>query len=393
MSYLALYRKFRPATFDEVLGQDHITKTLQNQIINNQIGHAYLFCGTRGTGKTSIARIFAKAVNCEKSDKGNPCCKCEVCQHLDVGNIDVIELDGASNNGVDEIRDIKEKVNYVPAKGRYKVYIIDEVHMLTSSAFNALLKTLEEPPKHIIFILCTTEVHKLPLTILSRCMRFDFRLIDTDELTGLIKSVYRQVDKEASDEAVTALADAANGSARDALSLADRCLSCSGKLEYDAVTELLGNVDGKSIRELFRYILDGDTANLLVTVKRLYRSGRNMETIATDLATLCRDLLTINLGGGDEIKVPKEVTIQMQKLADRVSNRKLGYCLSELCKLDAQLKYSLNARILLEAALVKLSFFNSEMDIENLEQRIKQLEKNIASNLHSQDKAVLPSSK
>ena len=247
MSYLALYRKYRPTTFEGLIGQEHIVKTLTNQIKSGRLGHAYLFTGTRGTGKTSAAKIFAKAINCTNSVNGSPCGVCDVCVALsDPSNIDIIEIDAASNNGVNEIRDLREKVQYPPVNCKYKVYIVDEVHMLTGAAFNALLKTLEEPPKHAMFILATTEVHKIPATILSRCMRFDFRLISTEKIAELISKIYDEQGKSYEKEAVVAIATAGDGSIRDALSIADIAISYnSGKLTYNDVMEILGSSNGQ----------------------------------------------------------------------------------------------------------------------------------------------------
>ena len=227
MNYVALYRKYRPEIFDDVIGQDHIVNTLRNQILRDKVSHAYLFTGTRGTGKTTTAKIFARAVNCPEAKKhnGNPCGECAVCSDRGSANLDIIEMDAASNNGVDYARDIREKVQYPPVNGKYKVYIIDEVHMLSVGAFNALLKTLEEPPSHAMFILCTTEVHKIPATILSRCMRFDFRLVPTPVLAEHIAKIYDKEGKKYDKEAVSAIAQAGEGSVRDSVSIADRCLS------------------------------------------------------------------------------------------------------------------------------------------------------------------------
>ena len=240
MAYQALYRKFRPSGFKGLVGQDHIVRTLTNQIETGRVGHAYLFCGTRGTGKTSTAKIFAKAINCLSPVDGSPCGTCEVCKALsDPSSLDILEMDAASNNKVENVREIREKIQYPPVSGKYKVYIIDEVHMLTTEAFNALLKTLEEPPKHAVFILATTESHKLPATILSRCMRFDFRLVPTKEIARLVASIYDEVGKEYDKDAVMAIARSGNGSVRDALSIADICVSYrDSKLTYNDVLEV-----------------------------------------------------------------------------------------------------------------------------------------------------------
>ena len=238
MSYTALYRKFRPSEFADVKGQDHIITTLQNQIRANRIGHAYLFCGTRGTGKTTVAKIFAKAVNCEHPVEGSPCGECETCRSIAAGtSMNVIEIDAASNNGVDNIREIREEVAYRPTEGRYKVYIIDEVHMLSIGAFNALLKTLEEPPEYVIFILATTEVHKIPITILSRCQHYDFKRISIETITDRMKELMDTEHVEVEDKALRYIAKAADGSMRDALSLLDQCIAfyMGQKLTYDNV--------------------------------------------------------------------------------------------------------------------------------------------------------------
>ena len=239
--YLALYRKYRPNMFDKIVGQEHITRTLQNQIKNDQIGHAYLFCGSRGTGKTTTAKVFARAINCLNPKNGSPCDECEVCKALKENNaIDIVEIDAASNNGVEEIRDLRDKVKYPPTVGKYKVYIIDEVHMLTTSAFNALLKTLEEPPSHVVFILATTEVHKLPATILSRVLRFDFKLINTETIAKLIANIFNESGIKAEQSAINLIAKAGQGSVRDALSIADMCASfANNDIKYKDVVEVV----------------------------------------------------------------------------------------------------------------------------------------------------------
>ena len=257
MSYTALYRKFRPSTFDQVKGQDHIVQTLKNQINANRIGHAYLFCGTRGTGKTSVAKIFAKAVNCEHPVDGSPCNECETCRGITNGSaMNVIEIDAASNNGVDNIRQIRDEIQYSPSSGKYTVYIIDEVHMLSIGAFNALLKTLEEPPAYVIFILATTEPHKIPITILSRCQRYDFKRISIDTIAARLSELMEKESIEVEDKAIRYVAKAADGSMRDALSLLDQCIAfyLGQKLTYDNVLDVLGAVDNEIFSRLTRSV-------------------------------------------------------------------------------------------------------------------------------------------
>ena len=294
MSYLALYRKFRPRGFDKLVGQDAIVRTLKNQILMDKVGHAYLFCGARGTGKTSAAKIFAKAINCLSPVDGSPCGTCAVCRALATTNIDVVEMDAASNNKVEEIRELRENVQYPPVSCRYKVYIVDEVHMLTESAFNALLKTLEEPPAHAVFLLATTEPQKLPATILSRCMRFDFKLIETPVIAKLIADVYDEEGKAYEDEAVMAIAKAGNGSVRDALSVADVCLSYGeGKLTYRDVTEVLGAADRDKTLEFLSNVLSGKDGEALTIADELTKSGKNAFLIAKDAVAMLRDLTVV----------------------------------------------------------------------------------------------------
>ena len=276
MAYTALYRKFRPNEFEDVKGQEHIVTTLKNQIKADRIGHAYLFCGTRGTGKTTVAKIFAKAVNCEHPVDGSPCGECASCKAIAAGNsMNVIEIDAASNNGVDNIREIREEVNYSPTEGRYKVYIIDEVHMLSIGAFNALLKTLEEPPSYVIFILATTEAHKIPITILSRCQRYDFRRISIDTITDRLNDLIAREGVEAEDKAIRYVAKAADGSMRDALSLLDQCIAfyLGQKLTYDHVLEVLGAVDTEVFSTLLRQLLKKDIPGCIALLEELVTQG------------------------------------------------------------------------------------------------------------------------
>src|SRR5699024_8240566 len=285
MSYTALYRKFRPSEFGDVKGQDHIITTLQNQIKANRIGHAYLFCGTRGTGKTTVAKIFAKAVNCEHPVNGSPCGECEMCRSIAAGtSMNVIEIDAASNNGVDNIREIREEVTYRPTEGRYKVYIIDEVHMLSIGAFNALLKTLEEPPEYVIFILATTEVHKIPITILSRCQRYDFHRITTDTIKRQLADLMEQEQVEVEDKALEYIARMADGSMRDDLSLLDQCIAfyLGKKLTYDNVLEVLGTVDIQVYSRLLDYIMEENISDMMDLLDDVSSQGREWSQFITD---------------------------------------------------------------------------------------------------------------
>ena len=294
MSYTALYRKFRPSEFSDVKGQDHIVTTLKNQINADRIGHAYLFCGTRGTGKTTVAKIFAKAVNCEHPVDGNPCGECASCRAIAAGtSMNVIEIDAASNNGVDNIREIRDEVAYSPTEGKYKVYIIDEVHMLSIGAFNALLKTLEEPPSYVIFILATTEAHKIPITILSRCQRYDFRRITVETIADRLRELTEKEQVEVEDKALTYIAKAADGSMRDALSLLDQCIAfyLGQTLTYENVLDVLGAVDTEVFSRLLRNVLKRDIPKVMDTVDELIMQGRELSQLAADFTWYLRNLL------------------------------------------------------------------------------------------------------
>ncbi len=379
MNYVALYRKYRPQTFDDVIGQDHIINTLRNQILKDKISHAYLFTGTRGTGKTSTAKIFAHAVNCPhaKEHNGNPCGECFTCKSLKEANVDVVEMDAASNNGVDYARDIREKVQYPPVNGRYKVYIIDEVHMLSVGAFNALLKTLEEPPEHALFILCTTEVHKIPATILSRCMRFDFRLVSTAELTDLVCKIYDDEGKKYDREAVAAIARAGEGSVRDCVSIADRCLSVSEeKLTYDQVMSVLGGSSRDSIAALAHAVLENDAASILTETDKLIREGKDVVRLCKDLAAYVRDLLTVKLckNANDMLCLPLDDYDKLCVTAQNVTDKKLLYAIDVLTKTESNLRFALSPRTLFEACALRVGSSSGEVDVEGLDRRLTRLE-------------------
>lgn len=380
MAYLSLYRKFRPSGFDKLLGQEHIVRILVNQIKTGTVGHAYLFTGARGTGKTSAAKIFAKAVNCENPLNGSPCGECKVCKALaDVSNLDILEIDAASNNGVDEIRDLREKIKYPPVSGRYKVYIVDEVHMLSTAAFNALLKTLEEPPAHAIFILATTEVQKLPDTILSRCMRFDFRLLPEELIAKHLEDVFAQIGKSADENAIRAIAAAGEGSMRDALSVADMCVSYSdSKLTYNDVLDILGAVDRGILIELIDDMLGGDIKNALDKIDGTIRSGRNITVLVKDLAMMLRNTIILKSDSAKRLALPDNVCSKLRIVASKYDNSALLRALEKVNELTAELRYSMSPRLLLEATVVKICETRADLNVDGLLTRITMLEGKIS---------------
>jgi len=374
--YLALYRKYRPKDFDEVVGQDHIVKTLINQIKFDKISHAYLFTGSRGTGKTSIAKIFARAINCTNLKNGSPCGECETCKSLEGTNIDVLEIDAASNNGVDEIRELREKVKYPPVVGRYKVYIIDEVHMLSISAFNALLKTLEEPPKQTVFVLATTEVHKLPATILSRCIRFDFKLVPLDILTNHLNNILTKEGVKFEDTAVNVIARAGEGSVRDTLSIADRCVSFAGdNLTYQKVIDVLGVSERDILIKLTDIILKKDTGNALVLLDEVLSSGKRPLVFSNDLISYFRDLLLIfslKEKAREIVVVKDDIFEQMKAQAIQENYVEILKAIEVLSSVEQELRYSAQPRIVLETAVIKIINESSlERRVERLEEIVK----------------------
>lgn len=382
MSYTALYRKFRPDTFEDVKGQDHIVTTLKNQIKNNRIGHAYLFCGTRGTGKTTIAKILGKAVNCENPVEGNPCGECRSCKAIAAGNsMNLIEIDAASNNGVDNIREIREEVQYSPAEGKYKVYIIDEVHMLSIGAFNALLKTLEEPPSYVIFILATTEAHKIPITILSRCQRYDFKRISIDTIAGRLNELMQIEGVNVEERAIRYVAKAADGSLRDALSLLDQCLAfyMGQDLKYDNVLEVLGAVDAEVFSGLLRKVLNNDTTGCIYQLEELVLQGRDLNQLVVDFTWYMRNLLLVKTSDGveDVIDVSSDTLALLKEEAAMADVEVLMRYIRIFSELANQIRYSTQKRILIEMALIKLTKPSMESDLQSIVDRLNQLEKKV----------------
>lgn len=387
MGYMALYRKWRPSDFDEVRGQDAIVQTLRNQIIYNRIGHAYLFCGTRGTGKTSIAKLFAKAVNCEHPVNGNPCNTCPSCQAINnQTSLDVLEIDAASNNGVENIRDIREQVQYSPVEGRYKVYIIDEVHMLSSGAFNALLKTLEEPPSYVIFILATTEKHKIPVTILSRCQKYDFKRISVDTITNHLVSLMEKEQIDVEERALRYIARAADGSMRDALSLLDQCIAfyLGQTLTYDNVLEVLGTADTSVFSTLLRNILRHDSIATLDVIDTMITEGRELSQFLSDFLWYLRNLLILKdqEGAEESLDMSRETISALKEECAMVDTTALLRYIRLLSELSNQIRTATQKRVLLEVGFIKLCRPEMESNtMDSLVERIKQLEEQVANGI------------
>ena len=381
MAYLTLYRKYRPTNWNDVIGQRFIVRTLINQVERDQVAHAYLFTGTRGTGKTTSAKIFARAINCLHPVNGSPCGECEVCRALrGEDNLDIIELDAASNNGVEEIRDLTAKVQYPPTAGRYKVYIIDEVHMLSISAFNALLKTLEEPPKHAVFILATTEVHKLPQTILSRCMRFDFRLVPKEELSAHLKRILTAEGVPYDDAACDLVAQQGEGSVRDMLSLADMCLAFSpDKLSESAVYEVLGASDFDTLSSIIGSVLSGDVTSLLTLTETVYNRGKGFQTLNKELSSFIQELIAVkNIPGYKGGFSDAEYAV-VKKLADEFDNYRIARVMHILSTGEGELRYSTRPRITFEALLVKAASIYTSEESDAMLSRIEELERKLRS--------------
>ncbi len=387
MSYTALYRKFRPDHFSDVKGQEHIVTTLKNQIMAGRIGHAYLFCGTRGTGKTTVARLLAKVVNCEHPVDGNPCNECRMCKGISAQtSMNVIEIDAASNNGVDNVREIVEEVRYSPTEGKYKVYIIDEVHMLSAGAFNALLKTIEEPPSYVIFILATTEVHKIPVTILSRCQRYDFKRITIDIIVDLLAELMREENIEAEEKALRYVARMADGSMRDALSLLDQCISfyLGKKLTYDNVLEVLGAVDTSVFGRMLDSIRKQEVSSCIKLLEEIESSGRELGQFTVDFIWYLRNLLLIKTTEDISdmvIEISSENLELLQQEARTIEEGTLIRYIRVFSELSNQIRYASRKRVLIEIALIKLCKPEMEVNLDSLISRIKILEEKLKSGI------------
>lgn len=382
MAYRALYRRYRPATFAEVVGQEHITATLQNQIVTGHVAHAYLFCGTRGTGKTSTAKIFARAVNCLSPEHGEPCGHCEACRlALDPSNPDITEIDAASNNGVDDVRALIEKAHYAPLHLRTRVYIIDEAHMLTTSAFNALLKTLEEPPAHILFILATTEPQKLPATIISRCQRFDFHRLSVQNIVATLRDVLSRAGTAIDEEGMLLIARTADGGMRDALSLADQCLAfCGDRVSARDVYDVLGSMEQGFLFDIADALLAADTARALRMLDDIVRGGRDLTVFCQDLASHMRALLLAATCGRceDLLDCTSDAMDRYLAQAQGASHAWLLRALETLLRVQGEMRYLAMPRAALESALVRICRPEDALAVDALEARLDRLEQTLA---------------
>ena len=383
MSYTALYRKFRPDAFSDVKGQDHIVTTLKNQLRANRIGHAYLFTGTRGTGKTTVAKIFAKTVNCEHPTEDGPCGECRICKAIAAGaSMNVIEIDAASNNGVDNIREIIDEVSYSPAEGKYKVYIIDEVHMLSTAAFNALLKIIEEPPAHLLFILATTELQKVPATIMSRCQRFAFKRLRPDEIASRLNFIAYQEHIEIEPEAINLLARLADGGMRDGVSLLDQCASAAnGPVTLESVYASLGLAGEKRTAELMQAIAEQDTAKALTIFSALYSAGKDVSALLGEMCALCRDLLVLRTAPKSGLSMLSGIATEQQALALQsvFSPGELMRVLTETQKTRVSFGKNTDVRVAAELLLMQLCEPSLRLDAQALDARISRVEEQLAS--------------
>lgn len=396
MAYTALYRKFRPTIFEEMVGQEHITRTIKNQIIAGRVGHAYLFNGGRGTGKTSAAKILARAVNCLNPQAGEPCNECEICKAALSGSLtDIVEMDAASNNSVEDIRQIRDEVNFLPTKAKYRVYIIDEVHMLSTGAFNALLKTLEEPPEHVKFILATTEPQKLPATILSRCQRFDFKKISEQDISKRLKIVCKESNIEITEEALKIISTLAEGAMRDALSILERCIQDGvSKIDEEKVKDLVGIPKFTYINNITKSIINYNAEEALQAIDEVLKEGKDLINLLWETIKYVRDILIYKTSKNTSLYSEEEIN-QIKELSEKIEKERLLSIIHELSNLENEMKWSTQKTILFEVGILKLcnkqakyniSVGNNEEIIElkskiaNLENQIKQIGTNIVHN-------------
>ena len=354
MGYRALYREFRPLKFSDMVGQDHISQILKNQIMNDRVGHAYLFSGIRGTGKTTTAKIFARAINCLNPVEGEPCNECEICKGiLNETLSDVTEIDAASNNGVDNIREIRDEVMYLPTKAKYRVYIIDEVHMLSTGAFNALLKTLEEPPKHVKFILATTEPNKLPATILSRCQRFDFKRISNENVVARLEEILRSIGKTADVNALKMIAEISEGAMRDAISILDRCVSDTDNITVDYISGLIGMPDGMEILDIVDNMVDKNASSVITKIDNMLNEGKNISLLLTECIKHTQNVLVYLVTNKVEVYSQDEQQ-KVQQISKKVSVDELVDMIAYISEVLNNIKWSSNQNILAKALLIKL---------------------------------------
>ena len=381
MGYTALYRKFRPLNFSEMVGQEHITRTLKNQIIANRVGHAYLFNGGRGTGKTSAAKILARAINCLNPKDGEPCNECEICKGAISGSLtDIVEMDAASNNSVEDIRSIREEVNFLPTKAKYRVYIIDEVHMLSTGAFNALLKTLEEPPEHVKFILATTEPQKLPATILSRCQRFDFKKISNEDIIKRLEIVCKESNIEITKEALNVIAILSEGAMRDALSILERCIQDGeNKIDEDKIKDLVGIPKMVFVHEIVEAIIKYDVDKALITVNQVLDDGKDISNLLWEMIKYIKDILLYKATNHIELYNEEEKN-KIKEISEIVEKERLINLVYELSELENEMKFSTQKNIIFQAGMIKLCSNLSSGNNGDLEQRVTKIEKYLKNN-------------
>ena len=384
MAYVALYRKFRPQRFEDVVGQEHITQTIRNQIKSGRVAHAYLFSGGRGSGKTSTAKILSRAVNCLHPVDGEPCNECEICKQALEGNlIDISEIDAASNNGVDNIRDIREEVEFIPTTAKYRVYIIDEVHMLSTGAFNALLKTLEEPPKHVIFILATTEPQKLPVTILSRCQRFDFKRISIENIIKRLNVICKESNIEIEDAALKIIAKMSDGAMRDAISILERCIADGDtKITEDKIRELVGIPEFEYLVDISNDLLDNNAEAILQDAEKVINDGKDIEVFIWEEIKFVRDLLMLQVSE-DLVIYKAEEKEKMKQLLSKASKQRLLSLIADLSTLQNNMKWASDREVIFEAGLIKIALQNNASNVKNVQpttQAVSTTSSNVVTN-------------